>query len=182
MKAALIDSSGIVQNTVVWDSNCAAPTGLTAITLDDSVNASIGWVYSNGTFIAPASPAPSLAQAQATQAAIIKAACQAQIVSGFTSLALGSAHTYPSQMTDQQNLTASVLASLLPNLAAGWTTPFWCQNSSGTWAQVQHTAAQIQQVGLDGKTAVTNAITKSADLQAQIQAATSVAQVQAIVW
>lgn len=131
-------------------------------------------------------PAPTAAQllavAQAAQISTLSAACQATIVSGFSSSALGVAHTYPAQMSDQQNLSASVLASLLPNLPAGWTTPFWCADGSGVWSYANHTAAQIQQVGRDAKAAIVAAIQKKAGLVAQVNAATSAAAVQAIGW
>jgi hypothetical protein len=126
-------------------------------------------------------PVP-LAQAQALQANIVDSACANAIVSGFTSSALGSAYTYPSKTTDQQNLAASVLASILPGVTADWTTPFWCANSSGVWAWVTHTAAQIQQVGTDSKTAILNYQSQNAQLQAQIAAATTIDAVLAIVW
>jgi len=123
-----------------------------------------------------------LAQAQAAQISIITQACAAAITSGFTSSALGSAHTYPSGLTDQVNLAANVVSSLLPGLPSTWTTPQLCQDASGVWAYVAHTAAQVQQVGSDGKAAILGYLTKKANLQAEIEAATTIAAVQAIVW
>ena len=124
----------------------------------------------------------TLEQAQAAQIAILQSACQAQIYAGFTSTALGTAHTYPAKDRDQANLSGSVIDSILPNKPTGWTTPFWCQDSTGTWALAPHTAAQIQQVGLDAKAAIVAAVTKNASLSAQVMAATTVAAVQAVVW
>ena len=95
-----------------------------------------------------------LADAQAAQVGVLTAACQSAIYAGFTSSALGAAYTYPAKDTDQQNLASSVLASLMPANATGWTTPFWCADANGNWAFVNHTVAQIQQVGIDGKTAI----------------------------
>ncbi|HDR9065468.1 hypothetical protein JQC70_22390 [Burkholderia contaminans] len=123
-----------------------------------------------------------LAAAQEAQIAALNAACAGAIAAGFISSALGAAHTYPAQITDQQNLSASVLASLMPNLPSGWTTPFWCADSSGAWSYAMHSAAEIQQVGQDGKAAILAAISKKAALAAQVNAATSVADVQAVVW
>ncbi|MGA4275563.1 hypothetical protein ACI2VH_03000 [Ralstonia nicotianae] len=133
-------------------------------------------------YLAFANPLATLAGAKAAQVAAIAAACQAAITAGFVSSALGAAHTYPAQMTDQQNLAASVLASLMPSLPSGWTTPFWCEDGSGNWLYASHTATQIQQVGQDGKTAVIAAIQKKATLVAQINAATTVAAAQVISW
>ncbi|MEW9586237.1 hypothetical protein [Paraburkholderia sp. DGU8] len=127
-------------------------------------------------------PPPDVDGAKASQTALVSAACQAAIVAGFTSSALGAPHTYPAKPTDQQNLNASVVASILPGVAAGWTTPFWCADGSGTWAYVMHTAAQIQQVGQDGKAAILACLTKNQQLAAQIDAATTVEAVHAIVW
>jgi hypothetical protein len=123
-----------------------------------------------------------LATAQAIQSTYLNSACASAIVSGFTSSALGTAYTYPSNITDQQNLAASVLASLLPGVGAGWTTPFWCANSSGTWAWTSHTAAQIQQVGTDGKAAVLACQSQNATLQTQVAAATNVDAVAQVAW
>lgn len=124
----------------------------------------------------------SLADAQAAQAALLNSSCASAIISGFTSSALGALYTYPSQMTDQQNLTACVVASMYAGLPTGWTTAFWCVDSTAKWAWVPHTAAQIQQVGEDGKAAVMGFQEQNATLQAQVTAATTVDAVAAIVW
>jgi hypothetical protein len=126
--------------------------------------------------------AAALAAAKASQTAVVSAACQSAIVAGFSSSALGTAHTYPAKPTDQQNLNASVVASILPGVAADWTTPFWCADGSGAWAYVMHTAAQIQQVGQDGKAAILACLTKNQQLAMQIDAATTVEAVKAITW
>lgn len=126
--------------------------------------------------------ATNLAAAQQAQIAALSASCSAQIIGGFASSGLGSSYTYPSGLTDQANLSASVLASLMPNNPAGWTTQFLCASAAGTWAFVAHTAVQIQQVGEDGKTAVLNARVRLATLSAEIAAATTAAAVTAITW
>jgi hypothetical protein len=127
-------------------------------------------------------PTSSLAGAQASQILEVSAACQVSIVSGFSSNALGASHAYPSKLTDQQNLTASVLASMYPGLTANWITPFWCKDGDGNWAWVDHTVSQIQQVGSDGKVAILACMDKNAALQAQILAATDIDAVLAIKW
>lgn len=216
------------------------PVGVTTIEITDeewqTCLSNPGYTIKSGALVAPTPPtsAQLLAQAQTTQIAVISAACQAAIYSGFTSSALGSIYNYPAGNTDQQNLTASVLASMLamssPEWAAStaytagatvtsggqvyvcttagtsgttaptwpttvgtaeadgtadweiWTTPFWCENSSGVWNYVPHTAAQIQQVGLDGKAAITANLVKNKTLATESQAATTIAAVQAITW
>lgn len=126
--------------------------------------------------------APTLAEKQKSQIALMSAACEAQIVAGFTSAALGPVHTYPGKVTDQQNLTASVVGSLMPNLPVDWLTPFWCANDQGVWSYSMHSSLQIQQVGLDCKAAILLALTKNATLSAQILSAVTPAAVTAIVW
>jgi hypothetical protein len=49
MKAALIDSTNVVVNIIVWDSTCVAPTGTTPIVLPDDYYVSIGFVYDSAT-------------------------------------------------------------------------------------------------------------------------------------
>lgn len=127
-------------------------------------------------------PAYSLSEAQQAQISRIQSACQNTIFAGFTSSALGAAHTYPAKERDQLNLNGSVTASLLPGIASTWTTPFWCQDGLGNWAYVNHTASQIQQVGGDGKAAILANLSKCQNYISQIMAATTVAAVQAIVW
>lgn len=128
-------------------------------------------------------PAATVLQAaQTQQRALINASCVAAMTDGFQSSALGTAYTYPSTMTDQHNLDGSVVASLLPNLPSTWTTPLWCQNSSGVWAMVEHTAAQTQQVGLEGKAWIVTCQQQKASLDAQINAATTVSAVQSVIW
>lgn len=155
-----------------------APAMLWVATNGDP-GAVIGASYADGIFTAPT---VSLDTLKAQQTASVRDACQQAIFAGFASDALGSAHTYPAKATDQTNLQASVLASLLPGNATDWTTPFWCADASGTWAYVSHTAAQIQQAGRDGKAAILAALVKCQSLEAAISAATAPAQVQAVLW
>lgn len=129
------------------------------------------------------SAAEQLVAAREMRSAALAAACGDAIRGGFSSRALGSVFTYPSVQTDQDNLAASVLASLLPqNQAAGWTTVFMCADPSGNWARRPHTAAQIQQVGEDGKAFVIGCLQRLDALRVAIAAAATVADVEAIVW
>ncbi len=126
------------------------------VTQDASGNWVTAWVVAD---MSAAQIAALLADAKESQTALVSAACQSAIVAAFTSSALGAAHTYPAKPTDQQNLNASVVASLLPGIAAEWTPPFWCatqptDGSDPVWFYLPHTVAQIQQVGTDGKAAI----------------------------
>jgi len=130
----------------------------------------------------PGRTAALLADAKSEQIAALSAACQASILAGFKSSALGSLHIYPAKTTDQLNLSASVLASLMPGLPPNWETPFWCADEVGDWAFAPHTAAQIQQVGQDGKAAIIAAIMRNQQLASKVAAATTVEAVQGVKW
>ncbi len=139
--------------------------------------------FANGTATQVLTTVPvPLAQPQAAQIAILRAAAAAAITGGYQSSALGAAHTYPSTTNDQINMLGSVAASMLPSLPAGWTTEFWCADSTGAWAFQPHTAAQIQAAGNDGKAWVTACQTKLATLAAEVTAATTLAAVRGVVW
>jgi hypothetical protein len=156
--------------------------GAAALAVSEAEWAEIGpgWTAPDGVPTPPG--APSLADVQAAQIATLRAACEAEIVGGYLSSALGDPHSYPSMVLDQQNMIASVTASLLPGLAADWFTPFWCKNAAGDWAFARHTAAQIQQAGKDGKAAVVAAQARLAVLSAQVAAAETAEAVRAITW
>lgn len=128
-------------------------------------------------------PAPaSLDELKAAKLAELETACATEIAAGFTSNALSERFTYPAKPTDQSNLQASVLASILPGVDENWTTPFWCADAQGKWAYQAHTAAQIQQVGVDGKNAINAAIAQKIVLEQQVEAAKTAAEVAAITW
>jgi hypothetical protein len=124
----------------------------------------------------------TLSLAQQNRLVNLTSQCANTIVGGFTSNALGTTYTYPSKPTDQANLIGSITASLLPNISAQWTTPFWCGDSSNNWSYVSHTAPQIQQVGVDGKDWILVNQSKLLNLSVQIISANSVPTVRSIVW
>ena len=117
---------------------------------------------------------------RAAKVAEISQACATSIVAGFTSTALGAEHTYPAKATDQTNLAGSIIDSLLAG-AGEWVTPFWCADVDGAWDFRLHTAAQIQQVGRDGKAAILAAMGKNEAMRAQIMQS-SIAQIDEIHW
>ena len=120
---------------------------------------------------------------QAAQTALVSATCQAAIYAGFTSSALGAVYDYPFGDKDQTNLNGDVILSTLPSSQAqGWTTAFWCADANGNWAMRAHTAAQIQQVGIDAAAAKLANVNKNVALATQIAQATTIAAVQAINW
>lgn len=132
--------------------------------------------------LAQAKAPAALADAKKRKTKEMSAACQQSIFAGFPSAALGAVHTYPADETSQRNLIASVTASLLPGLAEGWTTPYWCADAAGVWIFQPHTVEQIRQVGLDCKAYITAALEKNAALATQIQAAASLSAIEGVQW
>lgn len=108
--------------------------------------------------------------------------CSKAIISGFKCDALGELYSYPAKVLDQSNLVASVLSSVLPGVSEDWTTPFWCANLDGLWEFRSHTCAQIQKVGVTGKQAIVDNLSKNEVLASQIRSAETIEQVNAITW
>lgn len=124
-------------------------------------------------------PGPSLGDVKAAQITKITRECEAAIVGGFESSALGQPHVYPCKATDQSNLQASVSAARQrPNQPF----PFWCQTPSGEWTYAAHTADQITQVGMDAYDATLAKLQRKGELEARINAALSIDEVKAVTW
>lgn len=119
---------------------------------------------------------------QSRKLAELRQACNAQIIAGFQCDALGSVHLYPAKQTDQTNLAGSIIDSLIPDLPADWTTPFWCADAGGVWDFRPHTAAQIQKAGRDGKSALLAAMGKNEYLGRITMTAMSKEQVAQVGW
>jgi hypothetical protein len=126
-KFAAYNAQGVI--TAFYDSaDSPVPSGVTAIPITlpqwlACLAAGNGYTVVNGALVAPAEPneAELLAEAQTSQATLVSNACAAAIVSGFSCSALGEPYTYPSKATDQANLSASVLASIMAqNAAVQW--------------------------------------------------------------
>jgi len=121
---------------------------------------------------------PTLVEVQSSKISEINTLCGKAITSGFTSSALGSAHTYQSEQTDQINLMGVVLA--------GQDSLFKCgvKDDKGNiiWSYKQHTIAQLQQVLADGKVHKQGLLQKANTLKVQVTGATTVKDVESIVW
>ena len=129
--------------------------------------------------------AAKLAAAKTERLAHLRACCALSIVAGFASNALGDIHTYPSSPTDQINMLGRVAqAQIDPAVVFA----HWCADANGAWVKRLHTAAQMIQVGQDGAAWVqTNSDRLSGPdgdggLIGQVQAATTIAEVNAVEW
>ena len=136
--------------------------------------------YQGGQIIADKSD--TLESVRARKVIEMSQSCADAILAGFVSSALGEVYTYPAKSNDQANLTGSVVRSMYPNLAGGWTTPFWCADAAGIWEYRPHSATQIQEVGDDAIAARLACMGKNEALAAQIAAAATTEAVAAIVW
>lgn len=129
------------------------------------------WSISKGQIV----PNPNLLEnAQTAQIQILSNACAMQILSGFTSSALGSVNNYASAVVDQCNITQSTQSTKGGLLA--------CQNAAGVWNNEPHTQAQSQQV-LEDFIEMRDAVrTNLTEREVKVRASTTVAEVQAITW
>ena len=117
----------------------------------------------------------TLDQVKTSQKALINSAAHNEIIAGFSSDALGDAYMYQSEETDQLNLIGMVMA--------GTDDYFKCSADGGqTWGYELHTAAQLKQVLEDGKAIKLGILQKAQSLKGQIDDATTIADVEAIVW
>lgn len=142
----------------------------------------IGWEFVRDKFEAPKEETPTLDAVKAQRIGVLRSACEAQIMSGFSSDALGGPHSYPSDIKAQINLMGSVTDSLMPDLPANWSTPFWVCDEAGSWKWEMHNATQIQQAGRDGKANVVRNQAKLDELTSAVAAAKTKKAVEAVTW
>ena len=133
-------------------------------------------INAQGGLVTP--PAPSaLVTAQQTAIQALYIQTRNLLLQGFTSTALGSSCTYPTNPTDQVNMQAAALAAV--TATGGWIVPLWCMSGS-TWSFTMHTAAQVQKVLSDWVTFRTACSTNLAAAVAVVNAAATVGAVQAV--
>lgn len=131
-----------------------------------------GYVYQNSAFINP--NAPDLPTMQQQQAQMLSRACAQQILTGFTSSALGVAHHYASTAIDQRNL---ILAAQSTNGGL-----LSCRDATSAWGRLRHTQAQAQQALEDFVALADEARTKLSMLEMQVTSANTVAVANTIKW
>lgn len=110
---------------------------------------------------------------RATQSRVLSFACQQQIVSGFSSSALDAENTYASALLDQQNLIQAA-----QNANGG----LLIVNTKNVCQLIRHTQAEAQQVLADFIIFKDNNRSKLSTYISKIDAATSINNIQSIVW
>ncbi len=135
------------------------------------------YLYQSGSFVAnPNWPAQQLAQAKSAQIALIEAGYQATLNAGFTSSANGTAAVYGYQQSDVQHMNMIASASAL-----GVET--WPINYADKAGQiVQLTQAQFASLVTTASQFNWAQINQLRSLVGQVEAATTVSAVQAVVW
>lgn len=110
----------------------------------------------------------------------LKSTVSSAIVGGISLTVLGDPHHYPTTAIDQQNLNGLVTESLLPG--SGDEYKFWCCDGAGVWARRSHTKVQIHAVGLAVANHVKQQQARYEQLLIDLNLASTVDQVDAIVW
>ena len=156
-----------------------APAGASVIDITDeqwqTCLANPGWTVSNNQLVAPMPPtsAQELEAARRSTVIDLTQECANAIVSGFESNALGTAHAYPSSLTDQAN--QSTVAGCLSGGS------LWCE-SDGSWSLVPHTQAQAQAVVASFASWLNKCQQQLAGFVEQVSVAKAMPDVRAIVW
>lgn len=180
--AVVQECDGLVSNIILWDPANVFEPGEGLYLVPDDGTARTGGTWDGERFLPPPEPVVPLGELKEQKKAELNGICREHIISGFTSCALGEGYHYPSDETDQLNLSASVTASLYPGLPAEWRTPFLCRDEAGVWGYHDHSADQIQQVGEDGKAAILAHLTHKAALWQQVDEAETAEEVRAVQW
>lgn len=104
----------------------------------------------------------------------LSAACSADIMTGFSSSALGEPHHYAAELENQINLIGAIAFDL--------PIPYTCTNSAGVKVPRVHTQDQMRQVFLDGVARKTELIARFHALKALVQEASSSQMLSQISW
>lgn len=117
-----------------------------------------------------------LSEAKQIKKAQLSTQCNQAITAGFTSSALGTEHTYPSDDEAQRNFHSELDRI---NLDSTYTTIYFKTFDSGYMA---HTIDQFKQVFIDGHTSGRSQIAKLNQLKADVDKATTPDEVVQIEW
>lgn len=166
-------NTGLVDNVTLWGGGkgWTPPTGYEAIQSD---TANIGDTYANGVFTSPAPvvTAPTLAQAQTVQIALIRSA--------FNSATLAPVTDPAGQIWSggESSGSAIYLACQLAQQNGQANVTLWDSSNTAHTMTVAQGMAVAAAIGAEYQTLYQ----KWQNLRAQIMAATTVSAVQAIVW
>ena len=165
------NASGLITATF---SGVALDPLFSEISEADYLDIAPGSTFMNGVVSGPVqSAAQILEQSKTNQTATLRTACVSAITGGFTSSALGSAYSYPSDQLSQANMN-----TIAGSPSGG---SLWCE-TGGVWTMKPHTQAQAQAV-LASFVAWLNACqSKLLSLTEQVNNATTVEAVKAIVF
>ena len=120
----------------------------------------------------------TLDEARSMKKSLMKKTASERIQSGIESDVLGAVHTYPTTITDQQNLAGLAQQASIDGLGA----KYWCADDAGLWARRQHTADQLIQLGREVIAHVQAQQDRYETLLGQIDAASTVEEIEAIAW
>lgn len=123
-----------------------------------------------------------LTNTQTRKISALNASCDAAVTSGFTSTALGTAHTYLCGPNDQTQLTAQAFDAYRNAAVLGWTCWLTCKNLAGVKARREHTSAQILLVADAGKLHVATQLSNRDTKVTLVNAALTVEQINAVTW
>ncbi len=127
--------------------------------------------------------AHELATAKAAKSAELRAACEAAITAGVEASVLDAPHTYPTDRDSQINLIGLAMRAQVDGDAdPSFPAAFWCGDASDQWARRAHTAQQLVDLGRIVIEHVKAQQTLYEDLLSQLEAATNIADTQAIAW
>lgn len=116
-----------------------------------------------------------LAAARSIKVNEINEICEKTIISNFTSLALGTNHSYQSDRDDQTNLMGLVIDNKDDLLK--------CTNLADTTTEwVIHTAAELRKVFEDGKRHKKDNLIKAQSLKNFVTMATTVEAIEQVIW
>lgn len=185
MRAAHV-INGVVVNIIVV-SSLDFPVSPGYLVQTDT--AGIGDIYNGVVFTRPEVP---IATARLRKSREMRKASGLARRAGFTSSALGTAYFYSTDNAfgdsdddekDAELLQAAVLKALIEKDTLNWTISWPCSADGGaTYSVLPHTSAQMRQVGHDGLVAMQAVRGKLRTKLAEIAVATTVAQVEAVVW
>ncbi len=155
------------------------------LAIETSETFSVGDIYdpASETF----APQPeTLEQAQTRKITELRTACEAVITAGVSCNALGADHTYPTTRDDQANLDSEVTTAKLYGAPEGpyhfWCVPAGQEADPMAWSRIEHTAGEIEVVGLAVRQHVKDQQANYEAKRAAALAASDVAGVDGVVW